>query len=80
LHTRASVLRHPAATIRSRSPRAQFGTVLRPFGALRRRRNELEYPLDPADRASVAETADGTRAATALIDAASKILPNLGLF
>jgi len=53
---------------------------LRPFGALRRRRNELEYPLDLADRASVAETADGVRAATELIDAASKILPNLGLF
>jgi hypothetical protein len=60
--------------------RAQFGTILRPFGALRRRRNELEYPLDPSDRASVAETADGIRAATELIDAASKILPNLGLF
>jgi hypothetical protein len=39
-----------------------------------------EYPLDPADRASVAETADGIRAAAALIDAAAKILPNLGLF
>lgn len=38
--------------------RAQFGTILRPFGALRRRRNELEYPLDPADRATVAETGD----------------------
>jgi len=62
------------------SVRAQFGTILRPFGALRRRRNELEYPLDLADRASVAETADGVRAATELIDAASKILPNLGLF
>jgi hypothetical protein len=62
------------------SVRAQFGTVMRPFGALRRRRNELEYPLDPADKASAAETADGIRAAAALIDAAAKILPNLGLF
>jgi hypothetical protein len=61
------------------SVRAQFGTILRPFGA-RRRRNELEYPLDPADRASVAETAEGIRAAAELIDAAAKILPNLGLF
>ncbi|HUA41739.1 MAG TPA: hypothetical protein VMA32_09240 [Streptosporangiaceae bacterium] len=62
------------------SVRAQFGTIMRPFGALRRRRNELEYPLDPADKASAAETADGIRAAAGLIDAAVKILPNLSLF
>jgi hypothetical protein len=62
------------------SVRAQFGTILRPFGALRRRRNELEYPLDPADRASATETADGIRAAAELIDATAKILPNLGFF
>ena len=62
------------------SVRAQFGTILRPFGALRRRRNELEYPLDPADRASATETADGIRAAAELIDAAAKILPNLGFY
>ena len=60
--------------------RAQFGTIVRPFGALRRRRNELEYPLDPADRASATETAEGLRAAADLIDAAAKILPNLGFF
>jgi hypothetical protein len=62
------------------SVRAQFGTILRPFGALRRRRNELEYPLDPADRASATETADGIRTAAELIDAAAKIRPNLGIF
>jgi hypothetical protein len=62
------------------SVRAQFGTILRPFGALRRRRNELEYPLDPADRASATEAADGIQTATELIDAAAKILPNLGIF
>jgi hypothetical protein len=62
------------------SIRAQFGTILRPFGALRRRRNELEYPVDPADRASAIETADGIRTATELMDSAAKILPNLGLF
>ena len=49
------------------------------LGALRRRRNELEYPLDPADRASVAQTAGRIRAAAELIDAAAKIVPNLGL-
>jgi hypothetical protein len=62
------------------SVRAQFGTIMRPYGALRRRRNELEYPLDPADRASAAETADAIQAAADLIDAAAKILPNLSLF
>ena len=54
------------------SVRAQFGTILRPFGALRRRRNELEYPLDPADRASATEAADGIRTAAELIDAAAR--------
>jgi hypothetical protein len=62
------------------SVKAQFGTILRPFGALRRRRNELEYPLDPADRASTTEAADGIQTAAELIDAADKILPNLGMF
>jgi hypothetical protein len=62
------------------SVRAQFGTVLRPFGALRRRRNELEYPLDPADEATASEAADGIRSAADLIDAAMKILPNLRFF
>ena len=62
------------------SVRAQFGTVLRPFGALRRRRNELEYPTDPADEATATEATDGIQAATDLIEAAAKILPNLGFF
>jgi hypothetical protein len=62
------------------SVRAQFGTVLRPFGPLRRRRNELEYPMDPADAANPAEAAAGIMTAAELIDAAAKILPNLGFF
>jgi hypothetical protein len=62
------------------SVRAQFGPILRPFGALRRRRNELEYPVDPADGASATEATDGIRVAAELIDAAAKILPNLGFF
>lgn len=35
-----------------RAVRAQFGPGFRPFGDLRRRRNELEYPRLPADTAS----------------------------
>ena len=63
-----------------KSVRAQFGTVLRPFGALRRRRNELEYPTEPEDEATAAEATDGIKAAADLIDAAAKIRPNLGFF
>ena len=32
--------------------RAQFGPALRSFGGLRRRRNELEYPLYPTEQAT----------------------------
>jgi hypothetical protein len=60
--------------------RAQFGAIMRPLGALRRRRNELEYPQDPEDRATEAEAADAIRTASDLIDSAAKILPNLGIF
>jgi hypothetical protein len=35
--------------------RAQFGDGFRPFGILRRRRNELKYPHLPADTASAEE-------------------------
>jgi hypothetical protein len=62
------------------SVRAQFGTVLRPFGALRRRRNELEYPSDPADEATATEATAGIQAAADLVEAAAKILPDLGFF
>jgi hypothetical protein len=60
--------------------RAQFGTGLRAFGGLRRRRNELEYPLHPSERASAAEAAEALETASAVIDAAAGLLPNLGFF
>lgn len=62
------------------SVRAQFGLILRAFGSLRRRRNELEYPEDPTDRASAAEAASAIKSAAELIEAAEKLLPNLGFF
>ena len=45
-----------------RAARAQFGDGFRPFGTLRRRRNELEYPHLPSDAATPeeAEQAAGT--------------------
>lgn len=60
--------------------RAQFGPALRAFGGLRRRRNELEYPLYPTEQASAAEAAETLKTADELIDAASKLVPNLGFF
>src|SRR5215472_15384343 len=43
--------------------RAQFGVTLRAFGGLRRRRNELEYPLYPTERASADEAAEALQTA-----------------
>jgi hypothetical protein len=60
--------------------RAQYGVVLRAFGGLRRRRNELEYPVYPTEQASAAEAAETLKTATEIIDAASKRVPNLGFF
>lgn len=59
---------------------AQFGPRLRAFGGLRRRRNELEYPLYPTERASSAEAAETLRTATEIIDAIAELVPNLGFF
>ena len=60
--------------------RAQFGPTLRAFGGLRRRRNELEYPLYPTEQATVAEAAETLKTAAEIIDSATKLLPNLGFF
>ena len=60
--------------------RAQFGQGFRQFGALRRRRNELEYPERPGDEASVDEASDAVEHAEAIITAANGLLDQLGLF
>jgi HEPN domain-containing protein len=60
--------------------RAQFGPALRAFGGLRRRRNELEYPLYPTEQASPAEAAETLKTAAEIIDSATKLVPNLGFF
>jgi hypothetical protein len=49
--------------------RKQIGTSLRGFGALRRRRNALEYPLYPTERASAGEAAEALETADEIIDA-----------
>src|SRR6185437_2714858 len=60
--------------------RAQFGPALRAFGGLRRRRNELEYPLYPTEQASPAEAAETLTTAAEIINAATKLVPSLGFF
>ena len=60
--------------------RAQFGQALRAFGGMRRRRNELEYPLYPTEQASAAEAVETVKTAAEIIDAAAKLVPNLGFF
>lgn len=63
-----------------RAVRAQFGPGFRPFGDLRRRRNELEYPRLPADTASEEEATQAVRAARQLITAAKALLSQLSFF
>ena len=60
--------------------RAQFGDGFRPFGALRRRRNELEYPHLPADTATSEEAEQAAGTAQSLIIEAGKLLPQLSFF
>ena len=60
--------------------RAQFGAGLRAFGGLRRRRNELEYPLYPTEEVSPGEAAEALKTVDEIIDATVRILPNLGFF
>jgi hypothetical protein len=60
--------------------RTQFGASLRAFGGLRRRRNELEYPLYPTERASGDEAAEALKTADEIIDAIARLLPDLEFF
>jgi len=60
--------------------RAQFGPGFRQFGALRRRRNELEYPQRPGDDATIDEATEAVDDAQAIITAARGRLDQLGLF
>lgn len=60
--------------------RAQFGSGFRQFGALRRRRNELEYPQRPDDDATGEEATGAVDNAQSILDAAQGLLDQLGLF
>jgi hypothetical protein len=60
--------------------RAQFGSGFRPFGDLRRRRNELEYPRHPADTASEDEARQAIEVARQLIRAAEALIEQLSFY
>ena len=63
-----------------RAVRAQFGAGFRSFGAMRRRRNELEYPTATEEHADQDEVQDTVDTAQGLIAAAGKLLPALAVF
>jgi uncharacterized protein (UPF0332 family) len=60
--------------------RAQFGDTFRPFGTLRRRRNELEYPHTPGHTATSDEAEEAAATAQALIDGTDKLLDHLTFY
>jgi uncharacterized protein (UPF0332 family) len=60
--------------------RAQFGDGFRPFGAMRRRRNELEYPTGPGETTTHDEAQKAIQDASALLRAAQQLLPTLSIF
>ena len=60
--------------------RAQFGDGFRSFGAMRRRRNELEYPTGPSETTSQDEAQKAIRDTGGLLLAAQQLLPTLTIF
>ncbi|OUC91363.1 HEPN domain-containing protein [Streptosporangium minutum] len=58
----------------------QFGSTFEPYGTMRRRRNELEYPEFPDEVVETVEADRAIAAARSLIDAADKLLSHLSLF
>jgi hypothetical protein len=60
--------------------RAQFQTHFQTFGALRRRRNELEYPTAQEIGTAPVEAVEACESASAIIEAAGKLLPHLAFF
>lgn len=63
-----------------RAVRAQFGDGFRPFGDLRRRRNELEYPRLPGDAPTGHEAKHAVDDAKGLIAGASLLIDELTFF
>lgn len=60
--------------------RAQFGGPLSGLGALRRRRNELEYPAFPGEHVDIDEVIAAITTAQNLLDTAHRLIGHLTLF
>jgi hypothetical protein len=60
--------------------REQFGGPFEQFGALRRQRNELEYPSLATDTLTPSDADTAVTITTKLIDAAERMLPHVRLF
>ena len=60
--------------------RAQFGGPFGSFGALRRRRSEIEYPRHPGDEVSPAEAQDAVDNAMGIVNVAVELIGTLTVF
>lgn len=60
--------------------RAQFGAGFKDFGGLRRRRNELEYPEYPDERAMADEVSIALEQAKNAINSAQRLIGDLSFF
>ena len=60
--------------------RAQFGGPFSGLGALRRRRNELEYPAFPGEHVDIDEVTAAITTAQNLLDTAHQLISHLTLF
>ncbi|MGH3907035.1 MAG: hypothetical protein ACRDTE_23075 [Pseudonocardiaceae bacterium] len=60
--------------------RAHFGGPLSGLGALRRRRNELEYPAFPGEHVDIDEVTAAITTAQNLLDSAHQLIGHLALF
>lgn len=60
--------------------RAQLGDGFRPFGAMRRRRNELEYPTGLGETTTHDEARQAIQHSRGLLQAAQQLLPTLSIF
>ncbi len=63
-----------------RAVRAQFGAPFAPYGGLRRRRNEVEYPSHPDEHVDPDEASEAISIAESIIESAEKLLPHLQRF
>jgi hypothetical protein len=59
---------------------AQFGSPFDPFGVMRRRRNELEYPDFPDETVEPQEAETAVNNARSIIESAAQLLNHLGFF